>query len=252
MKIGIVAAIYITNDEHRRLLKQMVASIQSANHALLKIAVINNYLNAEDYEWVVRNFDIVFANNVNCLCRAWNLGIKLALSQDCNYVVVANTDIVFRSDAIDWLVEFAQTQENACAWCPSFYQQDQGVDVSEIEKITPTDFVQDDHYFSCFMVGWDLFEYFGEFDEQFAPIYYEDCDMFYRVSLQGGQMLTTGMSIVWHYGSHSWRTANDAGNPDGEKIFSGSVENYNRYVDKWGGAPGEEKFTVPYNGEAKK
>lgn len=251
MKIGIVAAIYITNDEHRRLLKQMVASVRSEHHELLKIAVINNYLNAEDYQWVISNFDIVFANNVNCLCRAWNIGIKAAIAQSCRYALVANTDIAFRSDAIDALVEFAERQPSAYVWCPSFYQQDQGVDVSEIENLIPQNFIQNDHYFSCFMVDQRLFKDFGEFDEQFAPIYYEDCDMFYRVSLRAGRMLTTGMSIVWHYGSHSWKTANDAGNPDGEKIFNGSVENYNRYVAKWGGAPGDEKFVVPYNGVIK-
>jgi GT2 family glycosyltransferase len=83
----------------------------------------------------------------------------------------------------------------------------------------------------------------GPFDEGFWPGYFEDDDMRMRLKLAG---------IPSHELSRPVRheVAATIGNDDLLRaIYHGSFRvNWRRYVAKWGGSPGEETFTVPWNG----
>jgi len=93
--------------------------------------------------------------------------------------------------------------------------------------------------YSCFMFGKALFDQVGRFDETF-PVYFEDNDSHRRLSLSGYEALS--YAPYYHYGSqtiNSTSTMQELGRVKFEK--SKEV-----YIQKWGGTPGEEKYTSPY------
>ena len=91
----------------------------------------------------------------------------------------------------------------------------------------------------------------GAFDEGFWPAYLEDSDHMYRVKLANAKWSDVPDVHAIHgeaptYGSHTIYA--DA------ELFRRNQEthraNFEYYKTKWGGAPGEETFIVPYNDPA--
>jgi GT2 family glycosyltransferase len=89
---------------------------------------------------------------------------------------------------------------------------------------------------------WDIV---GEFDEVFAPAYFEDNDYHYRIQLAGLLAVLYPPAMFYHFGSRTQLEANENGRA---MVSAPSFEN-NRafYIKKWGGMPGQEKWEHPYN-----
>jgi GT2 family glycosyltransferase len=75
----------------------------------------------------------------------------------------------------------------------------------------------------------------GWFDERFYPAYYEDCDYYRRCDLAGVKRENVPGASAEHLNSMALKSG--AKFPD--------LRPY--YIEKWGGPPGEERFTVPFN-----
>ena len=59
-----------------------------------------------------------------------------------------------------------------------------------------------------------------------------------RINLSGNRAVTTAACPYYHYGSQSEK----------DQHFHNCFEsNRNYYVMKWGGEPGQEKYTNPFN-----
>lgn len=100
--------------------------------------------------------------------------------------------------------------------------------------------------FSLFMINpYLVFEKVGLFDPQFWPAYFEDNDYAYRMKLvnEPMSMLDTQFS---HFGSATVASYNEAENTEHVKTF---LANRDYYIKKWGGLPGEELYTSPFNKE---
>lgn len=83
----------------------------------------------------------------------------------------------------------------------------------------------------------------GLFDEwTFYPIYFDDDDYEYRCR-QGGVEWVTYDGQIAHVGSATINSDANAANAN-SRTFS---ENHQRYVAKWGGNPGSETFSRPWN-----
>jgi GT2 family glycosyltransferase len=91
----------------------------------------------------------------------------------------------------------------------------------------------------CFTITPKLVEKIGYFDEGFEKYLLEDMDYFRRIELAG--LIAKSVTGVTHYGGISARKLM----PNEHEIW---VQNYVRYVIKWGGVVGEEKFLLPFNG----
>jgi hypothetical protein len=91
----------------------------------------------------------------------------------------------------------------------------------------------------CFTITPKLIEKVGYFDEGFEKYLLEDIDYFYRIELAG--LIARSVTGVAHIGGISTRELT----PDEHDIW---VQNYVRYIIKWGGPIGEEKFIEPFNG----
>jgi len=81
----------------------------------------------------------------------------------------------------------------------------------------------------------------GEFDEAFYPAYYEDNDYAYRYSLL---YHTSPKRTVLLEPQFARNSASIASNP---RLNDRFAANRQRYIEKWGGLPGHERYTTPFN-----
>ena len=115
-KIGVVCSLYIDNDTTYQQALHTLDSIKS-EHYLVFYARITK-LN-DKYKGILKRFDKVNINKGNLLAKSWNDGIKKALRDKCEYVIVPNLDIELKEDTIDSLVEFASKDDSVVwsGWC---------------------------------------------------------------------------------------------------------------------------------------
>lgn len=91
---------------------------------------------------------------------------------------------------------------------------------------------------SCFLQREVLWNAVGEYDDGFWPAYFEDNDYVRRMSLSGFAPSPLKHSLpITHVGSST-----------GGLAFARFEWNKQRYALKWGGVPGQETFSVPWNG----
>lgn len=101
--------------------------------------------------------------------------------------------------------------------------------------------------FSMFMLRRNIFAEIGEFDETFWPAYFEDNDYALRLTRKGYTLHASDCSYG-HVGSAT-RASLLPGELDQHHHYFRVARSW--YKRKWGGLPGSEVFTTPYNGESK-
>jgi GT2 family glycosyltransferase len=94
--------------------------------------------------------------------------------------------------------------------------------------------------FCSFIISKNTYTLVGFFDEEFFPAYFEDNDYLYRCKLAGVDVKNRVLlnPIVYR---NSMTISKDA------SLNNGYMKNQERYILKWGGMPGEERFTTPFN-----
>ena len=111
------------------------------------------------------------------------------------------------------------------------------LDLIEQEKF---DFYVSHGTWCSFLLPINTFVKVGPFDEQFFPAYFEDNDYHQRMKLQNMSYKVTEVltPVVFR------NSATVEKDPSLNKNFD---ENKLKYLVKWGGFPGEEKYKTPYN-----
>ena len=152
---------------------------------------------------------------------AWNVACRWAWARGHDAIVLLNDDMVLVDRAILARFQQAVDSEPRCL----YFLVGRGFGAVCLSRVV-----------------WDEL---GPFDEGFWPAYHEDNDMHRRATLAG---------IPWrdiagesdHFGSAAIRTDRrlEALN---QLTFPVTQQ---RYVAKWGGLPGEERFTRPFDGGA--
>ncbi|MCB0311360.1 MAG: hypothetical protein KDD42_08995, partial [Bdellovibrionales bacterium] len=156
--------------------------------------------------------------------------------------LVASLDVIFHYEFVDSLVELAASSPRALLVSGSEWSELETLPYAPLSKeILPG------ASFACFMIDRRLFEIVGEFDEQFAPAYYEDHDMNRRITLAGYETCSSKHALFWHEQSSTVRSLDQVEVADVREWINERLE-YNRelYAAKWGGYPGEETFLEPY------
>lgn len=249
-KIAIVAVPFILSDRHMRLADEMVRSITS-RHEITTIAVVNHVRSDAELSIVKNWFSVVELNDQNILSRAWNKGIRIALQSGARYIIVANLDLIFHPLCIDNLVVCAEKNPDAFVWSPSRWTDSASF---ERAKISPREVPGAD--WSCFMIDRRLPDVVGEFDEGYIPAYLEDEDMTYRLRLVGIRTVTSRAALILHQEAGTIRGLLEVPLTETERAVAFLKElrqkitaNDERYIAKWGGRHGTEKFTVPFDGK---
>ena len=100
--------------------------------------------------------------------------------------------------------------------------------------------------FGVYLLRRRVFDKIGMFDEAFSPAYFEDNDYAYRMKLAGIKTMTVPLAGMNHVGSATLKSFSG----DEMKQHHASFEALRKlYVRKWGGQPGHEVFTAPYDGK---
>lgn len=98
--------------------------------------------------------------------------------------------------------------------------------------------------FACFAITEECRKTVGWFDEHFYPAYFEDIDYHYRMRLS--ELRSTGAAPPESHGGSC--TVRAVSTDMRQVIDRGYRENQAYYARKWGGAPNEETFRSPFNG----
>lgn len=136
--------------------------------------------------------------------------------------IITNDDIVFDQYAIEIMLK-AQ-DENISLICPENLES----------------------HFSCFLLSDELVAKVGKFDEWISPryAYFEDNDYCYRMSLSGVRIMKAIGAFVEHVGSSTIKHFDKIKEKAHHDKFRLARDHYEK---KWGGHPGDEKFTRPFN-----
>jgi GT2 family glycosyltransferase len=161
----------------------------------------------------------------------WNEGLKKASSLYLDAAFVVNDDVVFEPGTMTNMLMGLWNYDLVTG----YNTRDGRYDTDRVQYLEHPDY-------SCFVVNPIKFLVkFGFFDESFTPAYFEDNDMSYRIRLAGGKEAKSTAAPFFHKGSvtQNW---------GGEQVVTGPMFERNReyYIKKWGGEPGRETFTKPF------
>lgn len=204
-KVALVIPVYHANELHADFTNQTLRSIISTENEL-KVYLIVNYSKPEYWPKVENlqltlNSEVIENTKGNQVGSAWNLGIKRAIDDGYEYILVPNNDIIFHPKAIDNLIKFAKEHLEFILWTASEWASFRTVKTIPDAELGIT---FDEHpHFSCFMVSKKTIETVGWFDENLKMAYHEDGDYHYRIILSGNKASKTCTSRFYHYGSRT-------------------------------------------------
>lgn len=251
MRIGVVLVPYISGDKHLEMALETIDTLKTTEHELYFYVIANKVRAIEDAQKLInalatKSKNVYYVNNDrNCLSKAWNFGIERALEHKCDYVFLPNLDLHFKPDCLDRLIQGVKETPDGIFWCATNYPRIEEVETAVANHTITEDL--DGNSFSYFVVTQKLIDEVGFFDEQFEPAYFEDNDMYYRITLVGGKFYRIHDALVYHYGSGT--LANDVQlRMQNNQTF---IDNQNRYKAKWGGLPHQEAYKHPFNDKNK-
>lgn len=161
------------------------------------------------------------------LAKSWNEGLIDVMGADV--AIIANDDIQATHDDLLILAQSAyEHREAGIVVCEGF-----NVRMDEKQQLQ----------FAIPAINPIALETIGYFDENFTPIYFEDTDYCRRAALAGVKFYNAGETNIIHTGSATVGTV-------AELYAQNNVtfrKNLEYYWKKWGGPPGQETFTCPFN-----
>ena len=169
---------------------------------------------------------ILLKNDVNCLARAWNIGLK-EIFTDYDYAVVSGLDSISpKQSEIDLMVNYLKNNPNCgLVSANNMYADLTHKDTKPIEH--------GDGSFSFYVISKTCFEAVGDFDENYTPAYFEDNDYIerlYRANYMPKQMLNV-------YYTHVFQGTVKFGNSIKKNYPVFMQKNLNYFKGKWGKVP---------------
>ncbi len=239
MKIAVVVVPYITSDAHRELLEHSMESFKS-KHDLTFLPVVNAY-REQDLEYLHKQFKQITFSDVNCLARSWNIGIRQALWDKCDYILIPNLDVTYTPDTIDALVSCAEGNLNVHMFsAKATNSPDTG---NKVDYRTMFD------NYSSFLMRPVLVDalksreqnepFPGFFDENIRPAYGEDVDYQYRLQLYGFDHIRVEAATYIHHRNGTMRNYPNLANVTDEHVPY--------LTSKWGGIR-DAHYKVPFIG----
>lgn len=157
-------------------------------------------------------------NNIG-VANGWNSFIDSARKDGFDAVIIANDDIYLHEGTLQRFVQEMQSSK---------FVSFEGMNA-----------------FSFFGIHLDYAAEIGDFDEEFWPAYFEDNDYHYRMKLQGFAGTHVAEPSYFHAGSATLSTFTYERRQMHHHNFN---KNKRYYIAKWGGLPGYEFYTTPFNG----
>lgn len=206
---------------------KLIVGIPTINRAdLLNDALRDYFEDFKDTEIVIcdngkqdiitreKNFFIYRPQENLGVAKSWNMLMDYADKVGASHVLILNDDIYL-----------GKTQEQILA-------------LIKVWRKAP--FINSQLNWCAFIFSVNGFKKVGQFDESFGNCYFEDNDMFYRMSLLKMQMVYTEFLNPVTY-RNSMTIERD---PSLNNAF---LKNKEYFIRKWGGEPHYETFTTPFN-----
>ena len=232
-------------------LKLMYDSIES-EHEINTLLIDNgseqetvNYLNKISGN---RNTYITLDSFNKGASYARNAGLSFAFNEmKSTGAFFIDSDIVLGKNCLDYLIETNEKENKAIVFSNS--QNREGFSYREFleegfkPKINSTVFTTTE----CCYITKEVYQKVGNFDDMYYPCYCEDMDYFYRAKLKGYKLINDPKAYHYHFGDQ-----NPSKDPEFETYKAmrfAVVQDY--YTHKWGGTPGHETYTKPFNTDIK-
>jgi len=175
------------------------------------------------------------------LSQAWNNGMKQAITDGCDYIIIANDDTLLASWSIDaWVDAMSQEPDKIVLTAPLHVAQTFDDPFEIVFSDEDTDYTfEEKELFSMIMVRADFWQKCGWFDENFDPCWWEDNDMHYRIKLLGYDIAKYKIPYI-HLGNQTTKKM---------KLPINSLKSQQYYEKKWGSTNRNliERYKTPYN-----
>lgn len=237
MKIAVICSLYITNDILLEWMQKSFASIKTKHELYFFVSkrVIDKKYEPLDYKLSMKPASIITLEGYepSGLSRAMNLMNKMAQGLGVDYILGTQHDIVFKSDAIDNMIDFAEQnpQYDLFSFC-------EHKELATLET-TPMDNTSSIGIYSAAnLTNAKFWKQMNYFDENFYPVYWEDWDFNKRVMLCNKKYIHYNGAKLYH----NWSAViNSDRKNHSDEAFLRCKDYYER---KWGK---ESEFTHPFN-----
>jgi len=203
---------------------ECLESLKKLTYKNYKIILIDNGSIDNQADKLIKRFPYVklIKNIVNTgFCFANNQGIKFALKNKADYILLLNNDTTVASNFLDILIDYAEKHSTVGILSPKinyYYNPDTvwamggkmykflgiGINIGKGHKSTQyTNIIEPDFASGCaLLVRHEVITRVGMLDLKYFA-YYEDADFCYRAKKIGYKISTIPQSIVWHKKSAS-------------------------------------------------
>lgn len=165
-----------------------------------------------------------FGRNIG-LPAVWNY----ALRRFADWLVLPGDDVVFHNDTLAGMLATADAHPEALIVSPAHITSPRD------DQMSP---------WSFFLQRAASVSLVGLYDEEFYPLYFADNDYAYRMQLAGiGAGVCRANVTAGHWGSATLKATEGPALEHHHATFRTCKQ---RYVAKWGGEPGRERFTRPF------
>lgn len=217
-KVSVVILNYRVAD----LTLECILSVQKSTYENIEIIVVDN--NSEDGigKRLEKFPEVTFIQSEDNLGYSGgnNLGIKKALANGADYILILNSDAKVEKDAISKLVDLADSNagdilgpkilfpDKETIWYAggvfdknNVLGKHRGVDEKDngqYDRTEETDYVTG----AALFVKREVFDKIGLFDEKYF-LYYEDSDFCFRARNEGFKIMYTPQAVVYHENAQS-------------------------------------------------
>jgi len=228
--------LILVNYNRQKLTEECLDSllkIKKIGFELHTVVVDNDPLNRSDInekKYSQINLKVIFSPTNSGFSGGMNLGIKEALKNGADYVLIHNNDTFVKEDFLKELFEFAEKNENAGIVAPKIYfakgfefhkdkykENELGkvfwyaggkidwanvvgshmgvdeVDHGQYDEIMETETASG----CCMLINTKLLDEIGMFDEKYF-LYYEDADLCLRAKRAGFKIYYFPAAVIWH------------------------------------------------------
>lgn len=179
----------------------------------------------------------LFDHRVNRgLARSWNDSLRLLPRGEHDIAFLVNDDLSFIPNGFADFLAFIEEEEKTRTTAAYYSLPGNEIGESALAGSVHTQGM------ACCAMNTKLIQTIGLFDETFTPAYFEDCDYFRRIRLANIPIVLDSRILCSHERSATLRSNDDL------RVQSAEwwARNKAYYLQKWGGEPDHEAYTVPF------